>query len=252
MKKIIMTLLICAAVLPAWADVSPKPEMEFSFIYNTENKPLISATRSEQIQCVDNQCLEEKPLGHYGIQKLYCGAGRCFSVAYEYTDFQKLVIGFEDGSVRESNIFPASHRLRSRFNVYVEKDSLRVEPSDVIPDANAWGRTDAWVSLFIILLLEMLAAVAYLTYVKRSFKVLYSVLAVNLLTTTLCWWGLAWYVSESALLWLFCFTVEALLLRVMNLKRLSLKESFMLSLTINVTSYTLGMIISFILAPYLF
>jgi len=109
-----------------------------------------------------------------------------------------------------------------------------------------------WVSLLIILLLEILAAAAYLSYIKRSFRILYSVLAVNLLTTTLCWWGLAWFVSESAFLWLFCFTVEALLLRVMNLKQLSLKESFMLSLTINVTSYTLGMIISFILAPYLF
>lgn len=252
MKKLLMTLLICVSVLPAWADVSPKPEMEFSFIYSTESKPLISASRSEQLQCSDNQCLEAKPLGHYGIQKLYCGAGRCFSVAYEYTDFQKLIIGFEDGTVRESNIFPASHQLRSRFNVYVENNSLRVEPSDVIPDASTWSRADAWASLLIILLLEMLAAAAYLTYIKRGFKILYSVLAVNLLTTTLCWWGLAWFVSESALLWLFCLTIEALLLRVLNLKQLSLKESFMLSLTMNVTSYTLGMMISFILAPYLF
>ena len=252
MKKILLSLLLCMSALCTRADVSPKPEMEFSFIYNTESKPLIGAPHSEQLQCSDNQCLGAKPLGHYGMQKLYCTAGRCFSVAYEYDDFQQLIVGFEDGSVRKSNIFPASHRLRSRFNVYVEPDALRVEPSDVIPDANTWSRADMWVSLLIILLLEMLAAAAYLSYIKRSFRILYSVLAVNLITTTLCWWGLSWFVSESAFLWLFCFTAEALLLRVMNLKQLSLKESFMLSLTINVTSYTLGMIISFILAPYLF
>ena len=169
MKKWILVVLLCSFLVPAWADVSPKPEMEFSFIYETQNKPLIDPAHSEQIQCTDNQCLESKPLGHYGIQKLYCSAGKCFSVAYEYTDYQKLVIAFADGSVRESNIFLAPRKLRARFNVHVFDNALTVEPTDLVPDASGWTRLDAWISLLIILVLELLAAAAYAIYTKKKF-----------------------------------------------------------------------------------
>ncbi len=252
MKKILLVALLSCCMIPAWADVSPKPEMDFSFIYETENKPLIDPAHSEQIQCTDNQCLESKPLGHYGIQKLYCSAGKCFSVAYEYTDFQKLIISFEDGSIRESNIFIAPRKLRARFNVYVHEKALFVEPTDLVPDANAWTRLDAWLSLIIILILELLAAAAYVIYTKKSFHILYSVAIANLITTAVSWLYLAWYVPESTLLWLFCLVVETLIIRYMNLKQLSLAQSFMLGLAINVTSYSLGMMLSFILAPVIF
>ncbi len=251
-KKLVFLMLVSCFVVPAWADVSPKPEMEFSFIYETQNKPLIDPAHSEQIQCSDNQCLESKPLGHYGIQKLYCSAGKCFSVAYEYTDYQKLVIAFTDGSVRESNIFLAPRKLRARFNVYVFEKALMVEPTDLIPDASGWTRLDAWVSLFIILILELLAASAYVIYKRKSFRILYSVAIANLLTTTVSWLYLAWYVPESTLLWLFGLVAETLIIRYMNLKQMSLGESFVLSLVINVTSYSLGMMLSFVLAPILF
>jgi len=252
MKKFLAVILLACCVLPVWADVSPKPEMDFSFIYETENKPLIDPAHSEQIQCQDNQCLESKPLGHYGIQKLYCSTGKCFSVAYEYTDFQKLVISFADGSVRESNIFVAPRKLRARFNVHVHDKTLTVEPTDLIPDASGWTRLDAWVSLFIILILELLAAAAYAVYMKKSFRILYSVAVANLVTTAVSWLYLAWYVPESTLLWLFCLVAEILIIRYMNLKRLSFGQTCVLSLTMNVTSYSIGMMISFILAPVLF
>ena len=252
MKKLLMAVLLCSCILPVWADVSPKPEMEFSFIYETENKPLIDPAHSEQIQCKDNQCLESKPLGHYGIQKLYCSAGKCFSVAYEYTDFQKLVISFADGSVRESNIFIAPRKLRARFNVHVHDKALIVEPTDLVPDASGWTRLDAWVSLFIILLLELLAAAAYVVYTNKSFRILYSVAVANLITTAVSWLYLAWYVPESTLLWVFCLGAETLIIRYMNLKQMSLSQSFILALAMNVTSYSIGMIISFLLAPVLF
>ena len=252
MKKFLLAVLVACLTAPVWADVSPKPEMEFSFVYETENKPLIDPAHSEQIQCKDNQCLESKPLGHYGIQKLYCSAGKCFSVAYEYTDFQKLVIAFADGSVRESNIFIAPRKLRARFNVHVYEKNLTVEPTDLVPDASGWTRLDAWVSLFIILILELLAAAAYAVYTKKSFRLLYSVAIANLITTAVSWLYLAWYVPEGTLLWLFCLGAETLIIRYMNLKQMSLSQSFILSLAMNVTSYSIGMVLSFLLAPLLF
>ncbi|MBO5011635.1 MAG: hypothetical protein J6C49_04180, partial [Elusimicrobiaceae bacterium] len=80
MKKLLAFILLFCAFSPLWANVSPKPEMEFSFIYNTQAKPLIDPLHSEQIQCADNQCIQSAPLGYYGIQKLYCGSGACISV----------------------------------------------------------------------------------------------------------------------------------------------------------------------------
>jgi len=252
MKKLLLLPLFFCALSPAWADVSPKPEMEFSFIYNTQAKPLIDPLHSEQIQCTDNQCIKSEPLGHYGLQKLYCAPGSCFSVAYEYDNFQKLVIAFADGSVRESNVFPAPDSLRSRFNVYVEQDRLLVEPSGITPDAGVWARRDAWASLLIILLVETFAALAYLVYAHKSFTVLYSVEIANILTTAAVWLLFTRLVKETALLWLFCLLAEALIIRLMNPRKMTIKDSLSLSLAMNVTSYSLGMIISFWLAPYLF
>ncbi len=252
MKKLSFLFLLTALFVPAWADVSPKPEMEFSFVYTTEQKPLINPALSEQIQCADNQCLESKPLGHYGIQKLYCSANGCFAVAYEFTDYQKLIITFEDGSKRESNIFPASHKLRSRYNVYVHADSLTVEPTNIVPDLGAWARKDALFSLIIILLLELVAAAAYLTYTQKSFSILFSVAIANVVTTGVSWVLLSWYASDTAFLWIFYVLAETLIMRLMNLKKLKLKDAFTLSITINVTSYSLGMILSFWLAELIF
>ncbi|MBR4591724.1 MAG: hypothetical protein IKO35_00760 [Elusimicrobiaceae bacterium] len=252
MKKIFLFLVLILPLSTVWADVSPKPEMEFSFIYNTDKKPLINPLLSEQIQCSDNQCQESKPLGHYGLQKLYCSAGGCTAVAYEFADFQQLVIAFEDGSKRQSNIFPASHKLRSRYNVYVNEDSLLVEPTDLSPDWNAWMRADALFSLIIILLLELAAAAAYLIYTQKSFTILYSVAVANLSTTLLSWIWLLWYASDSALLWIFYVLAEALIIHAMNTKKIKLKDAFVLSIAANVTSYSIGMILSFWLAGLIF
>ncbi len=252
MKKLFLSLFLLLPLSAAQADVSPKPEMEFSFVYNTVQKPAIDPLHSEQIQCTDNQCLESKPLGHYGIQKLYCGAEDCFSVAYEYTDFQKLIIAFADGTQRESNIFPTTHKLRARYKVQVNKDALIVEPTDVVPDLGAWARTDALFSLLLVLLLELVAAAAYLIYTQKSFTILWSVAVANILTMAVSWVFLAWYASDTAFLWVFYVVAEALIIRLMSPKKLSFKDAFFLSTAMNVTSYSIGMILSFWLAELIF
>ena len=252
MKKLLILILLFVPFFPAWADVSPKPEMEFVFIYNTDSKPLINPAQSEQIQCNDNQCLESKPLGHYGLQKLYCSPESCFAVAYEFTDYQKLVLSFEDGTKRESNIFPSSHKLRARYNVYVNPDHLQVVPTNIVPDLGAWARKDALFSLVIILLLELIAAVAYLMYTQKSFTILYSVAVANVVTTAVSWMLLSWYASDTAFLWIFYVVAETLILRLMNIKKLKLKDAFVLSVAMKVTSYSLGMILSFWMAELIF
>ena len=252
MKKFLLCVLAVFCLSPLWAGISPKPEMDFTLVYQTQNKPTVLADTSEQIQCADNQCLQAAPLGQYGIQKLYCHSNGCFSIAYEYEPFQKLVLAFSDGKTRQSNVFPTPAKLRNSFTVLVRDGDLVVQLSSKPQQFNALLRADAWSSLIIILLLEILAAWAYLKYTHKSFCVLYSVILVNVISMPLSWQVLGTLVTDSWFIWLFCLLFEAFIIWILNRKRINMRDAFELSFAINVTSYTVGMILSFLIVPYLF
>lgn len=253
MKKLFLTF--CALLFSAalWAGVAPTPEMDFSFIYNTAQKPAILADYSDQFQCADSLCSEPRPLGRYGLQKLYCTKASCFSIAYDYNRHQKLSIGFADGVQRQSNVFISPGMLRSSYNVYVNDNGLQVEQIKTpLTTVNVVLRTDAWVSLIIILLLESLAAFAYLRYTNKKYSIIYSVVIVNFLTLPISWMFLSRYINETSFLWLFCFVFEALFIWAFNRRKIHFYDSLMLSLATNVTSYSVGMMLSFWLAPLIF
>ncbi len=252
MKKILFLSALLFCVAPLWGGLSPKPEMDFAFVYQTENKPAILPNTSEQIQCDDNQCINREPLGQYGIQKLYCEANKCFSIAYEYEPFQQLIIDFSDGIKRQSNVFPAPEELRSSFKVLVRENDLVVQSSTQQQPVNAVMRAEAWASLLIILLTEILAALAYLFYTQKSYKVLYAVVLGNLITMPLSWEVISKIIPEPTVLWLFSLIFEGIFFWALNTKRLTLRNAFALSVAVNVTSYSIGMILSFVIAPYLF
>lgn len=248
MKKILLTLTVFLVTFPLWAEVSPLPEIQFNFIYNTEQKPLINPSASELVECKDRLCIQTEPLGTYGSQRLACGPGTCVATAYEFEPFARLIMSFEDGSTRISNIFSVSNELIHKFNVYVNQDNVAVEAIDTPPTESLWSRPQAWGALALILVLELLCAAAFILYTKKRFSILYGVAIANVVTVTITWSLLVHYVSQSALWWLFGVVLEALLIRLINHKDISLKDATILSILTNVTSYTLGMIISFAIA----
>ncbi len=252
MKKILFFTVLFFGFVPLWGGISPKPEMEFSFQYQIPQAPAILPATSEQIQCKDNQCIGQEPLGVYGIQKLYCKQNGCFSIAYEYAPFQKLIVDFSDGVKRESNVFATPSKLRNSFVVTVRENDLLVSPSSQPQKFNALLRADAWASLIIILLIELIAAFAYLFYTQKSYRVLYSVILVNLITMPLSWQVLAKVVTVPTLIWLFSLVFESFFIWLFNRKTLTLRNASILSLAINVSSYSVGIMISFLIAPYLF
>ena len=252
MKKILFFALLIFCFAPLQAGIAPKPEMDFTLVYQIANKPAVLPDTSEQIQCQDNQCLQSDPLGEYGIQKLYCKADGCFSIAYEYAPFQQLVLDFSDGIKRTSNVFKTPSKLRNSFTVIVREKDLVIEPSAKPQRFNALLRADAWISLLIILLLELVAAWAYLKYTGKSTRVLYAVALANLISMPLSWQVLGTLVTESWFIWFFCLIFEAIVIWLLNRKRITARDSFELSFAINVTSYSVGMILSFLIAPYLF
>lgn len=252
MKKFLLFTVVLCAVAPLWGGISPKPEMNFTLVYQTDQHPAVLPDTSEQLQCTDNQCHQSTPLGEYGLQKLYCRPDGCFSIAYEYEPFQRLVLAFADGVTRTSNVFRAPAGLRANYHVIVRPQDLLVEPAPASPRVNELLRADAWTSLLIILLLEILAAWAYLAYTGTSYRVIYSVVAANLLSMPLSWQVLVRLVPEPWFIWLFCLVFETLFIWAFNRKRLTLRNAATLCVATNVTSYSLGMILSFLLAPYLF
>ena len=248
MKKILLAFLCATAWFPTMAEVSPLPEIHFNFIYNTENKPLIRPQGSELISCKDRLCMQSQPLGIYGSQQMKCGPGLCEAVAYEFPPFAQLTVAFEDGSTRSSNIFAVPHTLIHKFNVYVEADKLAVEPVDTPPTEELWKRPQAWGALTLILVLELLCAAAFILYTKKRFTILYGVAIANVITALLTWCLLVHVVAESALWWVFGVVLEAVLIRLINYRDITFKEAATLSVMTNVTSYTLGMILSFMIA----
>lgn len=251
MKKILfLTLaLFCSAAL--WADISPKPEMDFTFIYPSAAYPRVQPEASAQIQCKDNQCITQEPLREYGIQRINCTQNTCHSVAYDYDGYQKLIIGFTDGTKKESNVFRAPDTLRSAFNVQITDTGLNVTPGNTPQTLSELMRADAWISLLVILILELIAAYAYLSYTGKNYRVLYAVFVANIITTAICWLVLAKYLHETAFLWLSCLGFETVFVWVFNRKRLSLYDSFMLNIAANITSYSIGSIVLFAVAPWL-
>ncbi len=252
MKKILLLCALCASLTPLWGGVFPKPEMDFSFAYQTEEQPAIRPATSEQVQCRDNQCINADPLGSYGIQKLYCRKDGCFSIAYEYAPYQKLAIDFSDGVKRESNVFATPFKLRNSFSVTVRANDLLVEPSAKPQAYNALLRADAWLSLMIVLVMETLAAFAYLAYNEKSYRVIYSVIIANLITMPLSWQVLVHWVPAPAFIWVFCLLFEALFIWSLNRRSLSQRNAFALSTAKKVTSYYIGILLSFLIAPLLF
>ncbi len=248
MKKILLSLLAFCAFLPAGAEISPLPEAQFNFIYEMDARPLIRPQQAELVQCNDRLCLQAQPLGVYGSQKMTCGGGACTAVAYEFAPFAQLTLGFEDGKTRQSNVFSMPDNLINHFNVYVHAERLSVEAVDTPPQEALWKRPQAWGALALILVLELLCAAAYLIYTKKRFTILYGVALANVLTAALTWGILVHWVAQSAVWWLVCVVLETVLVRLINRKDISLKDAATLCIMTNVTSYTLGMILSFMWA----
>lgn len=95
-SRLCLTIIAAIFLLPthtALADIGPKPNMEFTFEYETERIPIIEGS---QIECDDEECLTGRPLGVIGPQHFSCSDYECSSLAYDYADYHKLVIQFED------------------------------------------------------------------------------------------------------------------------------------------------------------
>lgn len=124
--SLLFGLLVILLFVPvvASADIGAKPEMTFDFVYETAQPLTIVA--GEQWQCDSPSCANPRVLEEGGPQGFRCTATSCTSVAYGYSDYNRLAIEFSDGVTRESNVFE-TRSFNNSYRVTVRQDNLQVE-----------------------------------------------------------------------------------------------------------------------------
>ena len=127
-KNLLFLLLITLSFMPlssAFADIGPKPEMEFEFVQEpaAEQIEIVSGIMYE---CEQSDCSDARPLEELGPQRFTCEAASCYSMSYGYSPYHRLEIQFSDGKTRSSNIFETGG-FTSTYLVTVRADDLVVE-----------------------------------------------------------------------------------------------------------------------------
>ncbi|MGB2579798.1 hypothetical protein AAIR98_001717 [Elusimicrobium simillimum] len=250
MKKILFLLLMTAAVC-AHADFSPKPEIDFIFTNKNSEKLQIVPEYSELIVCADALCDKSEPLGHYGMQKLYCDRDTCHAVTYDFKPYAKLFVMFSDGVQRESNVFKVHEKIFSKYTVDINGDDLKISFKESSNTVSEMLKLDTIFSVVSSFILEILAALAFLAVMKKPFSIMKAVVIANILTLPATWFLLPRYIAQSYIIWILTFLIEVGLIYLLNKRRINLHDSVLLALVTNISSYSFGMMLSFVMVPLL-
>jgi hypothetical protein len=277
-KKLILSIMFFVFMLPVFvfADLGPKPKMDFEFVYETEES--LAIVSGQQLECEDQGCTVAEPLEDYGPQGFFCKTNlSCQSLAYEYPFvYQKLRIVFSD-KVRESNVFKTD-AYYARFKVRVTNSALIVE--ETIPPGGKVTHKDALaefnkqrnkrhhelmvkerrraaqdipghsmlflIAFLVTLALELSVALIFVQFAKISKRILLFVFVANFISLPIVWFVfpfLRTYYLVIIFSELFAFIFEAYFIFLFNKKHISLKQSFQLSLIINLCSFFIGELI---------
>lgn len=122
--SLIFVLLILSPLM--LADTGPKPEMEFSILYEISPAPEIDY--AELLMCEQSDCSDAVLLEEAGPQGIWCSDNsECLSRAYGYQgEYFQLVLYFTDEIVLTSNVFTKDH-FYSFYDVTVSANDLQVE-----------------------------------------------------------------------------------------------------------------------------
>ena len=216
------------------ADIGPKPTMEFTLEYETTNPVIV--LEGFQLESDDKDFISYDTLQSLGPQGFYCTQEVCHSIAYGYKKFQKLNIVFDDIK-RESNVFEKHRGLNFVYKVIVTDYDLFIEET-TSPFLSKSNHIRVFlIALFITLILELSAAYIFLLIVKKPKKILYYIVAANVLSLPFVWFG---GVSPIIIAEVIIFFFEALLIFVFCRKYLSIWLAFLISGIINVISFGVG------------
>jgi hypothetical protein len=108
---------------PAWADIGPKPTMDFTFTL-----PASVQIRSGVLyNCEDAACANPAPLRRLGPQGFGCEATRCGARAYGFGHYFQLELTLTDGRIVKSPVTKVAG-FDSRYHGVVKGQGLALTP----------------------------------------------------------------------------------------------------------------------------
>jgi hypothetical protein len=125
-------LLFFLLVTPlTMADMGPKPWSDYEVIYKIA--PIPELLDSKFVECKDSQCFDSRPLQDWDSSQFGCTQIECESWALGYGDFYYIILIFDDGIERQSNIF-TKENFYSEYTITVYQDKLVVMEIGGRPD----------------------------------------------------------------------------------------------------------------------
>lgn len=230
-------MFIICHVVQVKADVGPKPGMDFQFTYEKDKIPIVNG---QLLECSDETCSDTQPLAEMGPQRFACTQYECHALAYAFGDYFKLVIEFEDRA-RESNVF-TKKAFNASYIVTVNENSLDVKEKFKL------GACCNMLGLWLTLVVEPLVASIYLSTFHLPGVFLGWVPLASLVTLPAVWFAFPLLPLPSIAIIgfseIFAVLVETFLLHIFPFRRLSLKHALLLSLTMNLVSFLIGLFVS--------
>jgi hypothetical protein len=127
MKRCLLVFFVLL-VAAAWADLGPKPTMDFYLDKGTK----VTITSGSLLQSKNADGSESSPLAALGPQRFTCDSTHCFAMAYGFAPYQRLSLKFSDGKTRRSNVFVSSG-MNSIYLVTVRDNDLVVKATEKVP-----------------------------------------------------------------------------------------------------------------------
>ena len=261
--QILLISLLVLIVLPRFvlADVGPKPSVNIEFRYNgnritDENfyAKMLRCGKDERYSPNDdiipqlNICLYDSMRDCYWKPDDLAWGGNCESSECKFryrppSEF-KLVVYIP--SLDQTFITKSISRtnFKSSYKVLLKSDG-----SAKIHETTSFFNQDDNSSSFIIALLltlfiEFFVAIFYIPYAKLPRKAIFSVILGSMISLPFVWFVFPMIINGYILVILlseiFAFLFEAYFIYLLNKRRMSLGDSILLSLTINIFSFFMG------------
>lgn len=240
--SLLLALLFLLAASPARADIGPKPSMDFSIQFEIDEAELIEG---KLLLCDDPTCqtyIEFK--GPFYCTENTCSSYALWGDAEEYVEYHRLVLTFTDRT-RESNVF-TKQAHSARYRVMVMEDQVEVYEDRLAAMFTPYMILCFTGAFLLTASIEAGAALLYLRLTKVKLQMLVWLILANFISLTLIWMMIAPLseLGEVAFLILaesFAFVFEATFLYLTGRRYgLNLRQAVMMSLLVNLASFSVG------------
>lgn len=247
---LILVLLLLLLASPASADIGPKPSMDFSMRFETEDVELLDG---QLLLCNDEECESFVVfMGPFWCTMDSCTSYALWGEAEEYVEHHKLVLTFQD-QVRESNVFTKQAHI-AKYKVLVKADSLEVSENRLASMFTPYLLLCFTGALFLTVLLEAGAAYIYLRLNKLRLQTLMLVALANFISLSLIWFLFASISNFNEVVFILLAETFAVIFEAGFLfftgRKFGLNQwhSVLLSLFMNLASFSVGYLGWFLLS----